>query len=110
MIDAVNTNLVASGIKGVSGIADLGDLAIGENNVTQSSGASFEQILTQLSDAVSSNISHAEHTSMQHIAGKTVGMTEVINSIMAAERSLSTAIAIRDKMVQAYTEISRMQI
>lgn len=104
MIDAINTNLVATGIKGVS------DSVISDASATQPSGASFEQILTQLSDAVSTNISHAEHLSMQHIAGKTVGMTEVINSIMAAERSLSTAIAIRDKMVQAYTEISRMQI
>lgn len=107
MIEAINQNVGAVGLNNVASLTN----SLTENNSTPvTSGASFEQILTQLSDAMSTNLSSAEQTSMQHIADKTVGMTEVINSVMAAERSLSTAIAIRDKMVQAYTEISRMQI
>jgi flagellar hook-basal body complex protein FliE len=35
---------------------------------------------------------------------------DVVNAVMDAEQSLQTAIAIRDKIVQAYLEISRMPI
>jgi flagellar hook-basal body complex protein FliE len=33
-----------------------------------------------------------------------------VESVMAAEQSLQTAVAIRDKVVAAYLEISRMTI
>ena len=35
---------------------------------------------------------------------------EVVDALMSAEQSLQTAIAIRDKLVTAYLEVSRMQI
>lgn len=104
MINAINSNLVVNTVK------SLASNAVDGASTTQTSGASFEQILAQISDAVGSNLSHAEQASMKNMAGKTVGMTEVINSVMAAERSLNTAIALRDKMVQAYNEITKMQI
>ena len=47
---------------------------------------------------------------MQKMEGGDVSVREVVNSVMDAERSLNTAIAIRDKIVQAYLEVSRMQI
>jgi flagellar hook-basal body complex protein FliE len=34
----------------------------------------------------------------------------VADAVMSAEQSLQAAVAIRDKLVQAYLEISRMQI
>ena len=35
---------------------------------------------------------------------------EVVDAVMSAEQALQTAIAIRDKVVSAYLEISRMGI
>jgi flagellar hook-basal body complex protein FliE len=35
---------------------------------------------------------------------------QVVEAVMAAEQTLNTAIAVRDKVVSAYLEISRMQI
>jgi flagellar hook-basal body complex protein FliE len=35
---------------------------------------------------------------------------KVVESIMSAQRSLQSALAIRDKVVTAYQEISRMNI
>ena len=35
---------------------------------------------------------------------------KVVDAVMAAEHSLQTAIAVRDKVVSAYLDISRMQI
>ena len=35
---------------------------------------------------------------------------EVVDAVMQAEQSLQTAIAFRDKIVNAYLEITKMQI
>ena len=37
-------------------------------------------------------------------------MQQVVEAVMAAEQTLQSAIAIRDKVVSAYLEISRMAI
>jgi flagellar hook-basal body complex protein FliE len=34
----------------------------------------------------------------------------VVEAVMAAEQSLQASLAVRDKVVQSYLEISRMQI
>lgn len=46
------------------------------------------------------------------IGGLSGGMPvqEVVNKVMAAEQSLQAGIALRDKIVAAYLEISRMSI
>ncbi|MHC5308406.1 flagellar hook-basal body complex protein FliE [Bartonella sp. LJL80] len=71
---------------------------------------SFDQVLAEVSGSVGNNLQKAESLSMEKIQGGDVGVREVVNSVMEAERSLNTAIAIRDKIVQAYLEVSRMQI
>ena len=37
-------------------------------------------------------------------------MREVVDAVMSAEQTLQAAVAIRDKIVSAYLEISRMAI
>lgn len=82
--------------------------ATGQAQGVQSS--SFDQVLAEVTGAVGSNLEKAESLSMQKMEGGDVSVREVVNSVMDAERSLNTAIAIRDKIVQAYLEVSRMQI
>jgi len=71
--------------------------------------ASFGDVLSQLTGSVTDKLRNAEATSISSMTGD-VPTREVVNSVMEAEQSLQTAIAIRDKIVQAYLEISRMQI
>ncbi|PYE87706.1 flagellar hook-basal body complex protein FliE [Phyllobacterium leguminum] len=71
--------------------------------------ASFGDVLSQLTGAVGDKLKAAEATSLSSMTGD-VPTREVVSSVMEAEQSLQTAIAIRDKIVQAYLEISRMQI
>ncbi|WP_297322967.1 flagellar hook-basal body complex protein FliE [uncultured Bartonella sp.] len=71
---------------------------------------SFDQVLAEVTGAVGNNLQNAEALSMKKIEGGDVSVRQVVNSVMDAERSLNTAIAIRDKIVQAYLEVSRMQI
>ena len=51
----------------------------------------------------------AESTSMAALEGK-ASASEVVTSVMSAERMLQTTLAIRDKAVSAYQQISQMQI
>ncbi|ATO57629.1 flagellar hook-basal body complex protein FliE [Bartonella sp. 1-1C] len=71
---------------------------------------SFDQVLSEVVEVVGTKLQTAESLSIDRISGSDVGVREVVNSVMEAERSLSTAIALRDKLVQAYLEVSRMQI
>lgn len=70
---------------------------------------SFDNVLSQLAGSVSGKLENAEAISMQSMTGD-VPTRDVVNAVMDAEQSLQTAIAIRDKIVQAYLEISRMPI
>lgn len=76
----------------------------------KTNSVSFEDILAHFSSAMGSNLKQAESLSLQQMTGGEVNMRNVVDSVMSAERSLTTAIAIRDKIVQAYLEVSRMQI
>ncbi|EYS91045.1 hypothetical protein X471_01180 [Bartonella bacilliformis str. Heidi Mejia] len=72
--------------------------------------ASFDQVLAKITESVGTKLQKAESLSMGKISGNDIGVREIVSSVMEAEQSLSTAIALRDKMVQAYLEVSRMQI
>ena len=47
--------------------------------------------------------------SIEALQGK-ADTREVVDAVMSAEQSLQTAVAIRDKIVTAYLEVSRMAI
>lgn len=78
-------------------------------NAGQADGPSFTQVMASMGAEVVGNLRNAEVQSFKAIAGET-STREVVDALMAAEQSLQTAIAIRDKLVTAYMEITRMQI
>jgi len=84
------------------------------DNVQQSAapshGVGFADMLAQMASSAIDNIKGAENLSIRQLSGEDIGIREVVDKVMAAEQSLNTAIAIRDKVVQAYLEISHMQI
>ena len=59
--------------------------------------------------APSTTLQQAEQLSAKALQGDG-DMRDVVDAVMSAEQSLQTAIAIRDKIVTAYLEISRMAI
>jgi flagellar hook-basal body complex protein FliE len=54
-------------------------------------------------------LKQAETAAVGGIRGE-VPMQDVVMKVMEAERTFSTAMAVRDKAVSAYQELSRMQI
>jgi flagellar hook-basal body complex protein FliE len=71
--------------------------------------ASFAATLQGLATQTVSTLQNAERVSMQGLQGK-ADTREVVDAVMSAEQSLQTAVAIRDKIVTAYLEVSRMAI
>ena len=70
---------------------------------------SFAGVVSSLGNDFAQTIEKAESTSLAGIKGEATAY-EVASSVMEAEQMLRMTVAVRDKMVQAYLEISRMQI
>lgn len=71
--------------------------------------SSFGEALAAAAADTVGTLKDAESMSFQALQGK-ADTREVVDAVMNAEQSLQAAIAIRDKIVSSYLEISRMQI
>jgi flagellar hook-basal body complex protein FliE len=72
-------------------------------------GPSFDQALSQAIGSAVDTLQTGEAVAIQGVEG-TVSPMKVVDSVMAAQRSLQSVLAIRDKAVSAYQEIARMAI
>jgi flagellar hook-basal body complex protein FliE len=72
-------------------------------------GQSFADALGETAMATIGKLQAAEQASFKGMQGG-LETREVVDAVMSAEQSLQAAIAIRDKIVTSYLEISRMQI
>ena len=72
-------------------------------------GADFGAMLMQMTSKAANVVRNAEATSVAGIQGR-ASVQQVVEAVMAAEQTLQGAVAIRDKVVAAYLEVSRMQI
>ncbi|MEZ5811872.1 MAG: flagellar hook-basal body complex protein FliE [Rhizobiaceae bacterium] len=97
-------------LAGIGGTQATGLAAPAATKPEEASGiGGFGEVLAATSRHMLTDLASAENLSMQALQGK--GETrEVVDAVMSAERSLQIAIAIRDKIVTAYLEVSRMQI
>jgi flagellar hook-basal body complex protein FliE len=78
-------------------------------SATEAAGASFGEVLNQFATQTVESLRHGEAAAISGVEGKT-NIQKVVGAVMDAERDLQTAIALRDKAVAAYQEISRMAI
>ncbi|WP_029030033.1 flagellar hook-basal body complex protein FliE [Salinarimonas rosea] len=117
MIDAVGSLSSLSGLSGVSGLGAARAterLAITAPPAHAGSAAAagtpdFGAVLADVAKQGVAVVREAEAASIAGMNGK-ASVQQVVEAVMNAERTLQTAIAVRDKVVQAYQEISRMQI
>lgn len=78
------------------------------NTPKQISG-DFGEIMADMASGAVSLVKHADNMAVQGITGN-ASTREVVDAVMQAEQALQTSIAIRDKIVTAYLETSRMAI
>jgi Flagellar hook-basal body protein len=69
----------------------------------------FGDIMVQVAANAAQTLRAGESAAIAGIQGK-ASVQQVVEAVMSAEQALQTAIAIRDKVVAAYQEISRMAI
>lgn len=74
-----------------------------------SPAASFGGMVENLVGEASGSLRQAETASAKQVAGKG-DLVDVVTAIGAAETALNTVVAVRDRVVSAYTEIMHMQI
>lgn len=100
-ISAITAAKSAAGSLGAAGAAAPAASATG--------GVDFSQVMNEISGDAIGNLKSAEAASIGAMQG-TTPVHEVVESIMSAQRSLQSVLAMRDKAVSAYQEISRMAI
>lgn len=72
-------------------------------------GDSFGGMIETLVTDAAGSLRKAEVESAKQVAGKG-DLIDVVTAIGAAETALDTVVAVRDRVVNAYSEIMRMQI
>ncbi len=72
-------------------------------------GESFSQTMNNVAADMYNSIKDGEKFSTDALSGQ-ASTGQVVQSVMAAERSLQLALSVRDKCVSAFQEISRMSI
>jgi flagellar hook-basal body complex protein FliE len=85
------------------------DIAAGVAKKGLDEGKDFTQVLAQVSNDAIGKLKTAESSAISGIQGK-ASVQQVVESVMSAEQTLQTAVAVRDKVISAYQEISRMSI
>ena len=83
--------------------------AFAPTGAAQGGAPDFASVLAGIAKDAVGSIKGAEATSIQGINGATTTQS-VVEAVMNAERTLQTAVTIRDKVVSAYLELSRMAI
>jgi flagellar hook-basal body complex protein FliE len=68
----------------------------------------FSRVLAGVGEAVD-RLKTAEATSISALDGK-ASVQQVVESVVAAEQSLHTVLAVRDKVVSAYQSVAQMPI
>jgi flagellar hook-basal body complex protein FliE len=75
----------------------------------QQQGGDFASLLANLAGEAAGTVRAGEAAAIAGIQGS-LPLQSVVERVMAAERTLQAALAVRDKAVSSYLEISRMQI
>ena len=103
-IGAITSGTTALGTGGIAGSSTLSSSVSGID-----AGQSFASMLSNAVGNTVGSLKQAEQFSVEALQGKG-DMRQVVDTVMSAEQSLQAAVAIRDKIVSAYLEISRMAI
>ena len=108
MLDAVSALGVRSLPVGPTG-GVARPLAPAQGGAAVDGGSDFAAVLGSAITDFSNKLRQAEAVSIGGVKG-TASMQDVVEHVMSAEQSLQAVIAVRDKVISAYQEISRMAI
>lgn len=108
MINSINSVSSLSMTRDLTGV-DLGKSEASSSAQSATNDASFASVLGNAATSAVNSIKGAESMSFEGIKG-TATTREVVDAVMQAQQTLQTAIAIRDKVVSAFLEVTKMQM
>jgi flagellar hook-basal body complex protein FliE len=76
---------------------------------TSGAGSDFTSMMAQLANGTVNSLKSSEQMSIAGMSGKATTQS-VVEAVMQAQESLQTAVAVRDKAVSAFQEVTRMSI
>jgi flagellar hook-basal body complex protein FliE len=108
MLEAISSTAISAG-KSVGRAAES-EMTAPVAGLVQSGGdVGFDTVLKQVTTDAIGTLKAGEAASISAIQGKE-STRRVVEALMSAEQALQTAVAVRDKVVQAYQEVVRMSI
>ncbi|KRQ16412.1 flagellar hook-basal body complex protein FliE [Bradyrhizobium manausense] len=81
----------------------------GASPVQSADDVGFDSVMKQVTTDAIGTLKTGEAASISAMQGKE-STRKVVEALMSAEQALQTAVAVRDKVVQAYQEVVRMSI
>jgi flagellar hook-basal body complex protein FliE len=101
-----------SGVSGVSGIASsMNADGVGSvSSPSSGSGGGFGSLLTNAISSLNDTQTTAASDSTALATGQASDVTQVVTDVEKASLEMQLAVQVRDKAVDAYQEIMRMQI
>ncbi len=84
--------------------------ALGESGAPEVKGGGFLETLSRTLEEVNEEQVKADESIKDIVAGKSKNIHETMLQIQKAELSLKTAMQVRNKILEAYKEIMRMQV
>lgn len=109
MIDGIQTATATSFTRQLDTLGETASASIVPAPAPDVQSADFGTVMSAMANDMVSAIQRGEQASMNGLNGQATTQ-EVVEAVMNAERTLQTALAVRDKIVTAYLEISRMAI
>ncbi len=95
--------------KALQSARDAAAQAPGEAALGPGGAPKFADLLAEAADNLVTTTGQSEAISLKSIGGETE-LTDIVTAVNAAEITLQTVIAVRDRVIAAYQEIIRMPI
>jgi flagellar hook-basal body complex protein FliE len=108
MLEAISSTAVSAG-QSVLRLTQTEMTAPAPAAVQSGGEAGFDSVLKQVTTDAIGTLKAGEAASISAVQGKE-STRRVVEALMSAEQALQTAVAVRDKVVQAYQEVVRMSI
>jgi flagellar hook-basal body complex protein FliE len=108
MLEAISSTTISAG-QAVARSTEAKVTSPAVGGVQSSVELGFDSVLKQVTSDAIGTLKAGEAASISAIQGKE-STRRVVEALMSAEQALQTAVAVRDKVVQAYQEVVRMSI
>ncbi|MBC9880721.1 flagellar hook-basal body complex protein FliE [Bradyrhizobium sp. INPA01-394B] len=109
MLEAISSTAITAG-QAASRTSETQSIAPMATSAVQSADdLGFDSVMKQVTTDAIGTLKAGEAASISAMQGKE-STRKVVEALMSAEQALQTAVAVRDKVVQAYQEVVRMSI